>query len=46
MAQTRHYDAAIIGRNDPEQEAKAWLNRLSEVERQRSRAQDMPKSGL
>jgi hypothetical protein len=33
-------------RGDPEREAKAWLDRLAEAERQRSRAQDMAIQGL
>jgi site-specific DNA recombinase len=33
-------------RGDPEREAKAWLNRLAEVDRQRARAQDMAIQGL
>ncbi len=33
-------------RGDPEREAKTWLNKLSEVDRQRSRAQDMAIQGL
>ncbi len=33
-------------RGDPEREAKTWLDKLSEVDRQRSRAQDMAIQGL
>jgi site-specific DNA recombinase len=32
--------------SDPDREARAWRNKLSEVERQRSRAQDMAIEGL
>jgi len=33
-------------RGDPEREAKAWLDKLSEADRQRARAQDMVIEGL
>ena len=33
-------------RGDPEREAKAWLEKLNEVDRQRERAQDMAIQGL
>ena len=33
-------------RGDPEREAKTWLDKLAEVERQRARAQDMAIQGL
>jgi site-specific DNA recombinase len=35
-----------IARDDPEREAKVWLNKLAEVERKRSRFQDMAAESL
>jgi hypothetical protein len=33
-------------RGDPEHETRVWLDKLAEVDRQRSRAQDMAIQGL
>jgi len=33
-------------RGDPEREAKAWLDKLADVERMRSRLQNMAANGL